>query len=198
MIEAIFAVASCVITMILRVGCGGPMATVTFGPTWGGEKIQRVAVLPFSDAKGDPGWNIFVGWATQPQNGEAVASILAEGLIDSGCYKVIERSKFQSILDEYGLSASELIDKKGAKEAGRLLGADAIVMGNVGRYNQVGGLWFFADVSFSARCVDVNTGEVVWSSSPSVQAFGNATEYTKAMCRDIGAAIRQKWKEKHP
>jgi len=198
MTRAAVAVVICMMMLTLHTGCGGPMATVTFGPTWGSEEMQRVAVLPFSDAEGDPGWNIFVSWATQAQNGEAVACILAEALLDSGCYNIIERSNLEGVLDEYGLSASELIDKKGAKEAGRLLGADAIVMGNVSRYGQVGGLWFFADVAFSARCVDVNTGEVLWSSSPSVQAFGNATDYTKMMCRDIAAGIMRKWQEKNP
>ena len=164
---------------------------VTFGKSENFSKQRVVAVLPFSDAKGDPGANVFVGWATEPNNGEAVASFLAESLVGCSAYRVIERSKLKAVLQEHNLSTVEIIERKGFKEVGRLLGADLVVVGNVNRYCQVGGLWFFADVSFSARCVDIATGEILWSASPSVQAFGSVPEYTKKMCSDIAECIRR-------
>ena len=174
------------------VGCGSAPASVTFGDSSHLTTKKRLAVLPFSDAEGIGGANIFVGWSVQQNNGETVAGILAEALLGSGAYSVIERSRLKTILEEQGLSAAEFIERRGAKEVGRLLQADTIVVGTVGRFWQTGGLWWFADAAFSARCIDVETGELIWSASPSVVAFGSTTEYTKAMCKQIAAEIRQK------
>jgi hypothetical protein len=152
---------------------------------------RRLAVLPFTDAKGESGSNTFILWATESNNGEAVAGYLAEALVTCECYRVVERSQLKAILEEHDLTGSNLIEKKGYKEAGRLLGADALVIGNVNRYTQTSGLWFFAEASFSARCIDIRTGEILWSASPSVQSFGSLAKFTKAKCREIAASVRR-------
>ncbi len=132
-----------------------------------------------------------VRWETLDGSGKIVASILAEALLESGAYMVIERSKLQEVLDEQGLSAAEFIEKRGTEEVGRILGADVIVVGGVGRFFQVDGAVWIGDVSFSARCIDVKTGELLWSVSPSVHTAGNVQDHARAVCREIAAQIKR-------
>ena len=52
-------------------------------------------------------------------------------LVNSGQFNVVERSKLQSLLDELKLAQAGLIDPAGAKEVGKLLGADIILTGTL-------------------------------------------------------------------
>jgi curli biogenesis system outer membrane secretion channel CsgG len=170
-------------------GCAG-VPLVTFAQGADLTEQTKAAVLPFTEAAEPRAYSVVVGSGTPPQSGEIVSSMVSEALLESGAYRVIERSKLKSILDEMDLSLTELVDKKGYKEVGRLLGTDVLIVGNVSRYYQTGGLWFFAEVSFSARCVDVQTGEVLWSASPAVSDFGTVQDHTKNMCRKVAGELK--------
>jgi TolB-like protein len=52
-------------------------------------------------------------------------------LVNSGQFNVVERSKLQSLLDELKLAQAGLIDPAGAKQVGKLLGADIILTGTL-------------------------------------------------------------------
>jgi TolB-like protein len=66
---------------------------------------------------------------------KAVAKYVQEdvttALVNSGQFNVVERSKLQSVLDEFKLAQTGLIDPAGAKQIGKLLGADLILTGTL-------------------------------------------------------------------
>ncbi len=52
-------------------------------------------------------------------------------LVNSGQFNVVERLKLQSVVDELQLSQTGLVDPAGAKQIGKLLGADIILTGTL-------------------------------------------------------------------
>jgi TolB-like protein len=56
---------------------------------------------------------------------------MTTALVNSGQFNVVERSKLQSVLDELQLAQAGLIDPAGAKQVGKLLGADIILTGTL-------------------------------------------------------------------
>ncbi|OGS35202.1 MAG: hypothetical protein A2293_02325 [Elusimicrobia bacterium RIFOXYB2_FULL_49_7] len=68
--------------------------------------------------------------------------------------KMIERTDLNKIIQELGLSMSGLTDESAAQKAGKLLGADLLMMGS---FNQ----GFDGEMRIDARLVNVETGETV-------------------------------------
>jgi len=56
---------------------------------------------------------------------------ITTALVNSGQFNVVERLKLQSILDELKLAQLGLTDPEGAKQVGKLLGADVILTGTL-------------------------------------------------------------------
>ncbi len=82
--------------------------------------VKRIAVVDFRG----------------PENsGQAVASLLISRLWESGFYTLVERSELQRILEEHAMGMSGVVDVNSAVEAGKLLGVDAIIFGEVTQYN---------------------------------------------------------------
>ncbi|GEM_PF-4131678 len=189
-----FCTIPCALTICLLQGCVSPKVTVDFQSSIssrGGQSV-RVAVMPFSNAEGKSRANLFETWNVPPNNGETVASILAEALVKVPNYQVLDRSKLKSVLDEYGLSAAEFIERKGASELGRLLQADAIVIGSTHRYCQVRSPAWRADIAFTARCIDVSTGETTWSVSPGCKGPGFVIDYIRQYSQQIAKQVSKK------
>ena len=90
-------------------------ATVAIKTDFDFARVKRVAVVGFSD------------YARQPGSGEALSGAFEQGLLTAG-YDLVERTQVDKILREKKLSAS---DPKAAKEIGRLLGVDALLLGRI-------------------------------------------------------------------
>jgi len=67
-------------------------------------------------------------------SGELAAYKLTEYLVQTNRFTVLEREKFDKILQEQGLSMTGVIDQNSAVEIGKLLGVDALIFGNVTAY----------------------------------------------------------------
>ncbi|MCU0568547.1 MAG: CsgG/HfaB family protein [Oculatellaceae cyanobacterium Prado106] len=130
----------------------------------------RIAVLDFEFASTGQEWWWWGGIA--PSQG--VSDLLTNKLVDGGAYTLIERSRIQAILAEQNLGASGRIDASTAAEVGRILGADAVVIGSVTRYNlgeSGGGVSVLgiggrsnrrkAEVQLTARLVNTTTAEII-------------------------------------
>jgi curli biogenesis system outer membrane secretion channel CsgG len=130
----------------------------------------RIAVLDFEYASTGQAVSLFGGLA--PSQG--VSDLLTNKLVDGGAYTVIERSRIQAVLQEQNLGASGRIDANTAAEVGRILGADAVVMGSITRYNLnegSSGLNILgvgssrrrvtADVQLTARLVNTTNSEII-------------------------------------
>jgi curli biogenesis system outer membrane secretion channel CsgG len=80
-----------------------------------------VAVLSLTDYPAAPG------------SGELAAGTLEKYLLWAG-YSVIERRQVQQILNEQSFQASDAVDPAAIRKVGRLLGVDALVLGDLTDY----------------------------------------------------------------
>lgn len=193
---------ACMVTICCLSGCGRSISSqvnVNFNNSLDfSKKLLKEAVLPFNDAAGETQeiWGSYDYVA--PNNGEAVANMIAEVLITVPTYEIIERSELKSILGEQGLSAAEFMETKGVQKLEQLLKADMIVVGNVDRYNQMIGFVNAIDMAFTARCIDVHTGVVICSVSPNVTDHGFIAERTMRVCQEIAKQIKKKFATTSP
>lgn len=138
---------------------------------------MRVAVLPFiAPAAGTKMYSAALGQGTYntPENaGSAVADALNSALIKIPNIILIERSQLEKILNEHQLTISGVITNPDFKVLGKILPVDALVIGNVTSFYQwhdstgYGGI-----VAFSARMVDIHSGEMLFTANCNALARG--------------------------
>jgi curli biogenesis system outer membrane secretion channel CsgG len=147
-----------------------------------GQQKKRVAIMNFDYSTVQSGLSAIFG--TNQDIGKGIADLLVEKLVNGGTYTVIERKALDKILGEQNFSNSDRADSNTAAKIGRLLGADAIILGSIVQFGRddkstnVGGtvvgdrLSRFglggvgqkkskAVVGVTARLVNVNTGEIL-------------------------------------
>ena len=209
--------AGLLVLSILAISACAPPAVVFISPSYNGGKIRRVAVLNMTDYPDSPG------------SGSIVASTFEKYLLWGG-YNLVERRQVRDVLKEQALTLSRAADPSAIRNIGKILGVDAVVLGDVTEFtnarehtvmvdipqeqtdpiygqvvtvqrqgdtmvktvqNVVTGYnvtrtsqvvpetqTFPAHVAMSVRLVDVQTGEVLWSSSGSGEGvdLGSASE----------------------
>jgi curli biogenesis system outer membrane secretion channel CsgG len=89
---------------------------------------KSVAVLNFDYATVQSGVAAIFG--TNQDVGKGIADLLVEKLVKSGQYRVIERKAIDKIMAEQNFSNSDRADSTTAAKIGKLIGADAIIMGS--------------------------------------------------------------------
>ncbi len=126
----------------------------------------RLAVLEFGHKALEAHWS---------RAGEAAQDMFITELVKSGKFTVIERERLDALMREKNLSLSGDIDPRTAVQAGKLLGVEYLLFGNVTEFGeevakaQVG--WGIGvDVkrkkfvsALDARLVATTTGEIVWA-----------------------------------
>jgi len=95
--------------------------------------------------------------------------------IETGKYKVIERSQLENVLREMRLSNSDLADSSNAIKIGKLLSAYGIVIGSIMKFGD--------DVVITARLVETQSGTIARVAK--VKAVANAEEQVDTACRNI-------------
>lgn len=98
--------------------CG--TATVAIKSDFDFSRVKRVAVAGFADYAGRPG------------SGESLSGAFEQEMLAAG-YDLVERSQVDKVLREKRLSAG---DSKAAKELGRALGVDALLLGRITDYRE--------------------------------------------------------------
>jgi len=88
--------------------------------------------------------------------GPGVAGILVSRFVGTGEIEVVERDALASLLSEQQLTVDRLTDARTAARAGRLLGADYLVMGELFSVR-------LPSISIALRVIDTETAEVVVS-----------------------------------
>lgn len=83
-------------------------------------------------------------------------------------FDIIERSDIQKLLNEQALGQTGLIDENTAAKLGRMLGANAVVLGQVSSLSQKPTYFptnarFETLASIDIRIVDVSTGKIIYS-----------------------------------
>jgi curli biogenesis system outer membrane secretion channel CsgG len=123
-------------------------------------KAKKVMITDF-DARGIAKW-----WGGSWDIGSLFANSVLGPLSRTGGYEVVERDRMMEVFKEQGLSESERFSQAAVTKIGRLLGADYILFGfltdfsrkksNMMVYSEIS-----AQISFTARFVDVATGKVL-------------------------------------
>jgi uncharacterized protein (TIGR02145 family) len=130
-----------------------------------------VAVLPFSSRVVDSGAM------------DGLMSALSSELINTGKFRVMERSQMEGILKEQGFQQSGACDgAECAVEMGKILSVNEMVLGTIAK---VGNTY-----TISARLVSVKTGEVVRSLTRNSKAEIDAilTDVLPQVARDLASS----------
>ena len=85
--------------------------------------------------------------------GKIFTEVLTTSFVKSEAFKIIEREQLQKILKEFELTQSGIIDTSNAKQIGKMVGADAIVIGSVTKIGN--------DMRLDARIIDVESGIIL-------------------------------------
>jgi tetratricopeptide (TPR) repeat protein len=114
-----------------------------------------------------------------PADGQLIVDLLTSALVKTRRYRVLERSQRESLLKEIEFSHSDMADERRQLEIGRMLSADQIVVGSLGRVGQ--------RFVINAKLLDVRTGE----------ALGSAYKVHKSLeevvdaCGELAASLGQ-------
>lgn len=123
-----------------------------------------------------------------PRIERGIAKMLTTAMVESMRFKVVERSPevIESILKEQTLSLSGVVDSRTAVNVGKLLGAEAVIIGEVSEFGirKTGTYTGFSGskkittrLVVDARMVDVETGEIIAAKT----GIGTATTRSKGM-----------------
>jgi len=144
------------------------------------ERKKRVAVFDFDYATVRSGIAAIFG--SDIDVGKGISDLLVKRLVQDGTYSVIERKAMDKILAEQNFSNSDRANPNSAARLGKLLGVDAIIVGNITQFGNDtkntgvggagGGLGGFglggfkhkntkAIVTLDARIVDIDTAEIL-------------------------------------
>jgi len=130
------------------------------------EGKPRLAVLEFGHKALEANWS---------RAGEAAQDMFITELVQSGKYTVIDRERLDALMREKNLSLSGDIDPRSAVQAGKLLGVEYILFGNVTEFGEEVakakvGWGFGVDVkrkkfigALDVRLVATTTGEILWA-----------------------------------
>jgi curli biogenesis system outer membrane secretion channel CsgG len=128
--------------------------------------------------------------------GKGITDLLVTGLVKDGTYSIIERKALDKIMTEQNFSNSQRADPSSAAKLGKLLGVDAIIVGSITQFGNEtkktgigggGGTWggfglggfghsnSKANVSITARIINVDTGEIMAVAEGSGQSSRSST-----------------------
>jgi curli biogenesis system outer membrane secretion channel CsgG len=148
------------------------------------QEKKRVAVLDFNYATVQASVQAVFG--TTQDIGKGITDLLIDKLVNDGQYRVIDRQAMAKILAEQNFSNSNRADPGTAAQIGKLLGVQVIIIGDITQFGSddksygasgsgatiggfgIGGLGMKkskATVAITARMIDVNTGEILASST---------------------------------
>jgi curli biogenesis system outer membrane secretion channel CsgG len=167
-----------------------------------------IAVAEFKNESSAGWWNSSIGWE--------LSGLLSNELAATDGFRVVERQKLQSVLEEQNLMASGRAKLSNAAQMGKLFGADYLVMGTVTSYEEetkksggglsfggisVGGKSNEAYVAVDIRVVNSSTGEIAFvrtiegasksgGNDMSISKFGFSGDAKSENNKPAGKAIR--------
>jgi curli biogenesis system outer membrane secretion channel CsgG len=153
------------------------------------EKRMLVAVSDIQNLTGNKDYDPFM---------EGLTGGLTAELHEVNCFRVIERQRLISILEEIKLSMEGLTDPAVAREVGKMAGAEAILFVNLlsVQYSSEKNWAFFAEGTeekietiMDARLVAVKTGETFAVSKISIPA---TNRYINSLFSKVGGKADQK------
>jgi curli biogenesis system outer membrane secretion channel CsgG len=131
------------------------MAVAAFGVAEGalaagGDSKPVVGVAEFTNESGAAWWRGGVGWE--------LSGMLSNELSSSGAFRVVERQKLQSVLEEQNLAASGRVAKGTGAKIGKVTGAQYLITGTVTAYEEntssTGGGLSFKGIGFGGKSAE--------------------------------------------
>ncbi len=138
---------------------------------------------------------------------ENATGIFISELDSTECFRLIERQRIKTILEEQKLGISGIIDPSKTKEVGKLLGADAILFASLSEVYRIvderkAGVAIKKNekitVVMDARLVNVETGEILSSSKVSLvyeNEYASIGELKKGNEMDFQTVVKEKIEE---
>lgn len=144
--------------------------------------IEKVAVMPFN--------------APTELIGSSVSDIFVTELLRTARYTLVERGQIAQVLGETELALSGLSDSA-AIEAGKMIGADGVILGTVDEYAPVAYRGrSYPVIGASIRLIDCNSGRVMWSvdhASRSEDPADTLSRHARVVVHEMVAAVVQNW-----
>src|SRR5215470_10962606 len=113
----------------------------------GGDNRPVVGVAEFKNETSAGWWTGGVGWE--------LSGMLSNELSSSGNFRVVERQKLQSVLEEQNLAASGRVAKGTGAKIGKVTGAQYLITGTVSAYEEItsstGGGLSFKGIGFGGK-----------------------------------------------
>jgi curli biogenesis system outer membrane secretion channel CsgG len=162
---------------LLSFSCGPKYVYEPFkvNPPFDNSFIKKIAVVEFSN------------YTKRYNAGRIIADKIEQVLVENSKYEVISRMELHEILREHRLSTRGTLASSNVRRIGMLAGVDALVVGNIERYEIKTRSWKenygnFVDtlykrtatVSFTFKVINTTTGKVVWSRTTNGNYFREA------------------------
>lgn len=157
-----------------------------------------VAVLEFKNESVAAWWTGGVGWE--------LSGMLANELSSTNAFRVVERTKIESVLAEQNLAASGRVARGTGAKIGRLTGAQYLIDGTVTAYEQtestgggfavkgigIGGNSSKAYLAIDLRVINATTGEIEFSRTVEGTAKSGGVGIAVSRGNFSGALAQQK------
>lgn len=161
------------------------VALAVAGAVLGGQALAAgggkpaIGVAEFKNETSAGWWRGGVGWE--------LSGMLSNELASSGNFRIVERAKLESVLEEQNLAASGRVRGGTGAQMGKLTGADYLVMGTVTAYEEntastgggisfkgisLGGKKSDAYLAVDIRVVNATTGDIDFSRTVEGRASG--------------------------
>jgi len=159
----------------MLVGCrdAGPNNTV-FVRTAAGDRI-RMAVLPFDNV------------TKEPDAGRILTNNVLTYLLSTGQFDVVEPGAVDKAVTDARLRVGEGLEPQAAQKLGQSLGVRLLLVGLVEDYDYIRiGSDTYPAVSFSARIIDAQNGNIVWAASVSRTGADNVKVFDMGRISSMG------------
>ncbi len=143
------------------------LAASMLAPVVVAQEKPVIAVIEFKNESGAAWWKGGVGWE--------LSGMLSNELAATGDFRVLERTKLESVMSEQDLAMSGRVDPATGAKFGKLVGAQYLIAGTVTAYEEstagtggglsfggisVGGKSEKAYLAIDLRVIDSSTGEI--------------------------------------
>jgi TolB-like protein len=137
--------------------------------------FNRIAVFPLDNLSG------------VPEAGDRIHSILVSELHNTNVVNTVEPGEVQEFILRSRIRFPSQLGLDTIREASRQLNADGIIFGSVNEYNVITtDLGPLPAISLSLRLVDASSGDIVWSSSYSLQGDFKETVFGIGRVNSLG------------
>lgn len=102
-------------------------------------------------------------------NTEDIADKLQINLIQAGSLRFVDRSKIQDMVSQFDLASSGMMDSDTVQEAGRVLGNDFFLSGDLSSITNADRRVRQTYYRLSMRLVDAETNEIVWADESEIK-----------------------------